>query len=92
MAEGREKEQCEDVQYSAEKRTNKVEDWLVLEEDNLKHPQLEIRLCLKGRALQLSESIKREDLKKKRGEREILKVLDKAYMNDKRVNRIMNIK
>ena len=55
-----------------------VEDWLVLEEGNLKYSGIEIRLCLKGRALRLSESIKREDLKKKGGEREILKVLDNA--------------
>ena len=41
-----------------------VEDWLELEEDNLKYIGLEIRLCLKGRALRLSEKIKREDLKR----------------------------
>ena len=38
---------------------------------------------MKGRALLLNESIKREDLKKQRGERALLKVLDKAYMKIK---------
>ena len=63
----------------------------MVEEEYLKYPGIEIRLCLKGRALRLSESIKKEDLRKRGGEREILTVSHKAYMKDKRVNRIMNI-
>ena len=68
-----------------------VEDWLELEEEELKYPGLELRLALKGRALRLSENIMREDLKKKGGERKLLEILDKAYRKDKRINKILKI-
>ena len=67
-----------------------VEDWVMAEEEYLKCPGIEIRLNLKERPLRLSESIRREDFRKKGGGK-ILKVLDKGYMRDKRVNRILNI-
>ena len=46
-----------------------VEDGLMVEEEYLKYHGIEIRPSLKGRALRLSKSIRREDLKKKGGEK-----------------------
>ena len=94
MSEGKEKELLRGTgrrypTFSGE--DDDYKNWrMQVEEEYLKYPGIEIRMCLKGRALYLSESIKRDDLKRG-GEREILKVLDKACMKDKTVNRIMNI-
>ena len=48
-----------------------VEDWVMAEEEYLKCPGIEIRLNLKERPLRLSESIRREDLRKKGGIAEV---------------------
>ena len=59
-----------------------VEDWLVVCGENVKYPGIEIRMSLKGRALEVTEGIDREKLKANSGEREILKKLDEAYLKD----------
>ena len=59
-----------------------VEDWLVVCGESTKYPGIEIRMSLKGKALQITEGMDREELKKAGGEREILKKLDEAYLKD----------
>ena len=59
-----------------------VEDWLAVCGDDVKYPGIEIRLSLKGRALEVTEGIDRDELKKEGGEKEILKKLDEAYLKD----------
>ena len=59
-----------------------VEDWLVVCGEWVKYPGIEIRMSLKGRALEVTEGMDREELKKAGGEKEILKKLDEAYLKD----------
>ena len=59
-----------------------VEDWLVVCGEEVKYPGIEIRMSLKGKALEVAEGIDREELKKKEGEKIILKKLDEAYLKD----------
>ena len=59
-----------------------VEDWLVVCGENVKYPGIEIRMSLKGRALEITEGIDREELKKAGGEKEILEKLDTAFLKD----------
>ena len=50
-----------------------VEDWLAVCGDSVIYPGIEIRLSLKGRALEVTEGVDTEELKKTDGERKILK-------------------
>ena len=59
-----------------------VEDWLLVCGEEVKYPGVEIRLSLRGRALEIAEGINREEIKKEGGERIILKKLDEAYRKD----------
>ena len=59
-----------------------VEDWMVVCGDDIKYPGIEIRMSLKGRALEVTEGIDREELKKNEGHKIILKKLDEAYKKD----------
>ena len=59
-----------------------VEDWLVVCGDDVQYPGIEIRMSLRGRALEVTEGIDREELKKKGGDTIILKKLDAAYKKD----------
>ena len=59
-----------------------VEDWLKVCGDNIKFPGLQIRLSLKGRALDIAEGIDREELMEEGGEKIVLKKLDGAYQKD----------
>ena len=59
-----------------------VEDWLVVCGEDVKYPGIEIRLSLEGKALEVTEGIDRELLKKKDGEKVIIDKLDKVYLKD----------
>ena len=59
-----------------------VEDWLTVCEELVKYPGIEIRLSLRGRALEVTEGMEREELKKKEGPKMILGKLDEVYLKD----------
>lgn len=59
-----------------------VEDWLVVTGECVKYPGIEIRMSLKGKALEVTEGIEREELKQAGGEKVILRKLDEAYLKD----------
>jgi hypothetical protein len=67
---------------------NKLEDWLILEEGNIKYPGLEIRVALKGKAYDLCKDIDRKELMKEDGKKEILKILDKTFKKDGRLDKM----
>ena len=59
-----------------------VEDWLVVCGDIIQYPGLEIRLSLKGKALEVTEEIERAVLKGEDGAKKILNKLDSVYLKD----------
>lgn len=59
-----------------------VEDWMVVCESEIKYPGIEIRLSLKGKALEVVEGMDREALKGKDGPKLILNKLDEVYLKD----------
>ena len=59
-----------------------VTDWLAVCEELVKYPGIEIRLSLRGRALEVTEGLDREKLKTKEGPKEILGKLDEVYLKD----------
>lgn len=59
-----------------------VEDWLIVCGDDVQYPGIEIRMSLKGRALEVTEGIDRMELKKADGHKIILKKLDEAFKKD----------
>ena len=59
-----------------------VADWLAVCEELVKYPGIEIRLSLRGRALEVTEGLDREKLKTKEGPKEILGKLDEVYLKD----------
>lgn len=59
-----------------------VEDWMVICEERVKYPGIEIRMGLKGKALAVAEEIDREVLKGATGPKIILEKLDKVYLKD----------
>src|SRR5215469_5357384 len=66
----------------------RIEDWLLVNEDQMKYPGLEVRLALRGRAYDAVEDIDREILKDRGGEKEVFRRLDKMYLKDSRMNKI----
>lgn len=68
------------AEYKAWK--GQVRDWIDVCGDEIKYPALEIRMSLKGKALQVTEELDREELKKKIGSELILKKLDEVYLKD----------
>ena len=61
---------------------SQVEDWLEICGEEVKFPGIEIRMSLKGKALEVTEGIAREELKKTGGERVILERLEGVYCKD----------
>lgn len=59
-----------------------VEDWLEICGEEVKFPGIEIRMSLRGKALEVTEGIEREELKKKDGYKLILGKLDEVYKKD----------
>ena len=59
-----------------------VEDWIEVCGEDVKYPGIEIRMSLKGKALQVAETIDREKLKKADGPKVILAKLDEKFRKD----------
>lgn len=59
-----------------------VEDWLVVCGEEVKYPGIEIRMSLKGKALEVTEGIDRDELKDSEGSKIILSKLDEVYLKD----------
>ena len=65
-----------------------VEDWLVVEEDGVKYPGLEMSLALKGKAFEMCKHLAKEELKKKTGSETIFNCLEKHYKKDTRLDKM----
>ena len=59
-----------------------VEDWLEVCGDEVKYSGIEIRMSLKGKALEVTETIEREQLKTEEGPSIILGKLDEKYRKE----------
>ena len=59
-----------------------VEDWLEVCGEEVKYPGIEIRMSLRGKALEVTEGIEREKLKGEDGPKVILEKLDEVFQKD----------
>ena len=68
------------AEYKAWK--GQVRDWIEICGEEVKYPGLEIRMSLKGKGLEVTEDIDREELKESNGPDKILRKLDEVYLKD----------
>ncbi|XP_064095297.1 uncharacterized protein LOC135207477 [Macrobrachium nipponense] len=69
-----------------------VEDWLLVCGEEVKYPGVEIRMSLKGQALEVAEGIDRDELKGTEGSKIILSKLDGVYLEDSPIENYNKIK